>query len=85
VVWGSNSGRGRGLFSSPQGAERPWGPPSFLFGGYRASFLGIKQSGREVDHPPPCSADVKNEWSHTFAPPYAFWAFRGKNLLLPLF
>ena len=24
------------------------------------------------DHSPPCSAEVKNEWSYFFKPPYAF-------------
>jgi hypothetical protein len=29
----------------------------------------IKRSGREVDHLPPTSAEVKNEWSYTSSPP----------------
>jgi hypothetical protein len=28
-------------------------------------FLGVKRPGREVDHAPPSSADVKNDWSRT--------------------
>jgi hypothetical protein len=31
--------------------------------------LGVKRPGREVDHSPPCSADVKSAWSYTSTPP----------------
>jgi hypothetical protein len=37
--------------------------------------LGVKWPGREVDHSPPSSAEVKNEWSCTSTPPYAFMAW----------
>jgi hypothetical protein len=33
-------------------SDRPWGPPSLLYNGYRVSFPGIKRPGRGVDHPP---------------------------------
>jgi hypothetical protein len=36
---------------------------------YPPSFLGLKRPGREVDQSPPFSAEFKNEWSCTFAPP----------------
>jgi hypothetical protein len=36
--------------------------------GYRSSFLGVKRPAREVDHWPPSSAEVKNEWSCTSIP-----------------
>jgi len=32
-------------------------------------FLRVKQPGRDVNHSSPPSADLKNEWSHAFAPP----------------
>jgi hypothetical protein len=38
--------------------ERPWGPPSLLYNGYRI-FPGVKRRARDVDHPPPSSAEVK--------------------------
>lgn len=28
------------------------------------SFSGVKRPGRDVDRPPPCSADIKSEWSY---------------------
>jgi hypothetical protein len=34
--------------------------------------LGVKRPGRETDHSPPSSAEVKNEWSYTSTPQYAF-------------
>jgi hypothetical protein len=32
----------------------------------------IKRPGREADHSPPPSAEVKNAWSYTSTPPYIF-------------
>jgi hypothetical protein len=34
----------------------------------RAFPQGVKQSGREIDHPSPSSAEVENAWSYTFIP-----------------
>jgi hypothetical protein len=31
--------------------------------------LGLKRPGREADHSPPSSAEVKNAWSYTSTPP----------------
>jgi hypothetical protein len=31
--------------------------------------LGVKRQGREADHSPPSSAEVKNAWSYTCTPP----------------
>ena len=39
--------------------DRPWGPPSLLYNGYRVSFPGVKRTGRGVEHPSPSSAEVK--------------------------
>jgi hypothetical protein len=37
--------------------------------------LGVKRQGREADHSPPSSAEVKNAWSYTSTPVYAFKAW----------
>jgi hypothetical protein len=37
--------------------------------GTRGSFPGVKRPGREADHSPPSSAEVKNIWSYTSTPP----------------
>jgi hypothetical protein len=54
-------GGGWEFFSSPPLCpERLWGPPSLLSNEYRGSLsLGIKRPGRETDHSPPSSAEVK--------------------------
>jgi hypothetical protein len=31
--------------------------------------LGVKRPGREADHSPPSSAEVKNAWNYTSTPP----------------
>ena len=33
---------------------------------------GLKRPGRESYHFPPYSAEIKNEWSYTFIPLYAY-------------
>jgi hypothetical protein len=37
--------------------------------------LGEKRPGREADHSPPSSAEVKNAWSYTSTPQYVFMAW----------
>jgi hypothetical protein len=37
--------------------------------------LGVKRLGREADHSPPTSAEVKNAWSYTSTPQYVFMAW----------
>jgi len=34
--------------------------------------MRVKRPGREADHSPPSSADIKKAWSYTFTPQYAF-------------
>ena len=52
----SNPGGGEVLHARP---DRPWGPPSLLYNGYRVSFPEVKRPGRGVDHSLPSSAEVK--------------------------
>jgi hypothetical protein len=35
---------------------------------------GLKQAGRDADHSPETSAEVKKTWVYTSTPPYAFMA-----------
>jgi hypothetical protein len=57
TVRGSNSGGGQVFRTRP---DRPWGPPSLLYNGYR-SLPGVKRPDRGADHPPSPSAEVENE------------------------
>jgi hypothetical protein len=45
-------------------------------------FSGVKRRVRDVDHTPPFSVKVKNEWSYTCNPPYAFIVRTGKRYTL---
>jgi len=44
-------------------------PPSRLCNGFRGSYPEVKRPGSKVDHSPPSSAVVTNEWRYTFTPP----------------
>lgn len=46
--------------------ERLWGSRNLQFNIYLVSFPGLNQPERGVYHPPPSSAEVKNEYSYTF-------------------
>ena len=52
----SNPGGGETFHIGP---DRPWGPPSLLYNGYRVSFPGVNRPGRGVNHPLPSNAEVK--------------------------
>ena len=45
--------------------DRPWGPPSLLYNGYRIFLGGKLRPGRAADHSPPPSAAVMEEYSYT--------------------
>ena len=62
--------------------DRPWGPPSLLHNGYPFSFPGVK---RDVDHPPPTSAEVKERVKlYLYCPSGPSWPVLGLTLTLPL-
>jgi hypothetical protein len=70
LLYTLNTGRGKG-FSLLQNC------PGWLWG--QDSFPEVKQPGHEVDHSPPSSVEVKNEWSYASAPPLFLQAVkRGK-------
>jgi hypothetical protein len=48
-------------------------PTSYKMG-TGGSFPGVKRQGREVDHSPPTSAEVKKMWIYTSTPLYVFMA-----------
>ena len=58
--------------------DRPCGPPSLLYNGYRISFPGVKRPGRGADHPPPTRAEVKERVElYLYSPSGPSWAVLG--------
>jgi hypothetical protein len=53
--------------------DRPWGPPSFLYNGYRVFPGGKERLGRDADPSSPSSAVVKKEYNYTSTPPYRLY------------
>jgi hypothetical protein len=53
---------GARIFSSLRRPDRFWGPPILLSNGNGGSFPRVKRPGREADHSPPTSAEVKKTW-----------------------
>jgi hypothetical protein len=60
--------------------DLPWGTPNLPFIEYRRSFPEVKRPRREVDYSPPSSAEVKNNWSCTYAPLSVYMLWRGISL-----
>jgi hypothetical protein len=57
---------GSRIFSSPRRPDWLWGPSNE----YRGLLpRGVKRPGREADHSPPASAEVKKIWIYTSTPP----------------
>jgi hypothetical protein len=68
-VLGFDSRRGLGIFLftiASRTAPGPTQPPIQWVPGTLS--LGINHPGREADHSPPSSVEVKNAWSHTSTP-----------------
>jgi hypothetical protein len=63
------------FFPTPRHPDRFWGPPSLLIQWVTGALSsGVKLPGREADHSPPTSVEVKNTWIYTSTPPYALMA-----------
>ena len=78
---GSNPGRGEVFCTRP---DRPWGPFTLLYNGYRVFFTVVKRSGRGVNHPPISNAEVKERvdlYLHFLSGPS--WPLLGRTLPLP--
>jgi hypothetical protein len=67
---GFDSRRGLGIFlftTASRPVLGPIQPPIQWVQGFLS--LGVKRRGREADHSPPSSAEVKNPWSYSSTPP----------------
>jgi len=65
TIRGSNLGRGKRVFSSPNRPDRPWSPFSLMFSMHLGSVPGIKWPECEVDHLYPSKTEVTIEGSCT--------------------
>jgi hypothetical protein len=70
LVWVSIIGTGKTFFlSSLKRTYRMWGRPSLIFSKKPEFSAGGKVVRREGNHSPTPSAEIKNNWSNTSAPP----------------
>jgi hypothetical protein len=69
TVHGLNPGRDERFFYFPKRLDRvtPSHPPTSCSVGTVLCYPGINRPGGEVNHSPPSSAELKNEWSCTSA------------------
>jgi hypothetical protein len=61
-----NESRGGEIFRNCP--DRPWGPPSLLYNGYRVFSGGVEWPERDADPSPPSTAVVIKEYSYTSTP-----------------
>jgi len=66
TVWVFSPGRD-GIFCT--GPDRPWGPFSPLYCGYRVSLPWVKRPGRGVDYSPQLTSRLKIEFSYNSTVP----------------
>jgi len=59
------------LFPPPR-LDGLWGPQSLLSNGYLCLHPGVKRPGREAEHSPPPSTEVKDAWRYTYNLQYVF-------------
>ena len=58
--------------------DRPWGPPSLLYNGYRVFPGGKVRPGRDADLSPTSSAEVKSRVElHLYSPQGPSWPLKG--------
>ena len=71
----------RRFFSSPKRPEWLWEPKKLLFGEHKVPVPWEKRPGRDADHSPASSTELKNEWSHTTAFPIRLLDVKTENFV----
>jgi hypothetical protein len=77
--------QGLGIFAFAMTSSRLWGPLSLQSREYRVSLTPkVEQPGREADHSPTYSAEVKNAWLYTsISPPVLMaWCLNNRYILM---
>jgi hypothetical protein len=59
------------MVSFPSRPDGLWDPPSVIYSGYQR----VMRQGREADHSPPTSAEVKQMWVYTATPIFLHGVF----------
>jgi hypothetical protein len=83
-IRGSIPGRRKRYFTFPKRPDRLWRLTSILFSGYRGVFYMVQRPGRNVEHSPASSIEVKYEWSCTSSPPTCFHGVDRDNVTLTI-
>jgi hypothetical protein len=82
---GSIPRKSRDFSLHSQCPDQPSDSRSLISNGYRGLLpAGLKRPGREADHSPPTSAEVKNTWNYTSISAYVFmkWYKQRRNFRL---
>jgi len=77
---GSTPGRDKKFLFPLKCANLQWGPPSPLLNRYRGD-ISRGETVRAWIRPFTSDAEVKNEWTYTYTPPYAFTKCAGTTLV----
>jgi hypothetical protein len=83
TIRGSSPGRGKRFFCSPTVQTDFGRHPVSYWMSTGVLFAGVHRLGLHVDHWPPSSAEIKNEWSCTSSSNMCYWRLQGQTHLLP--
>jgi hypothetical protein len=77
-VYGASLGTHMRFASSPEPPDNHWSTASPVSSSHRSPFPDVKRPGRDSDHSPSTTAEVKNKWSYNPKPHTPLWLGQGK-------